>query len=110
MDGIDNSTTSHKIRDPLLQAKASGCHFYRSFPQHLLLLVSSAAWAEPSLASLFKADAVLVKKSERKLYLMKDGEAFKDYRISLGKVPQGAKLFEGDPEEISLSWIDFYRG
>jgi murein L,D-transpeptidase YafK len=74
----------------------------------LLLLVSAAARAEPSPAPLSKADSVLVKKSERKLYLMKDGKAFKDYRISLGKAPQGAKLFEGDnrtPEgDYILDW------
>jgi murein L,D-transpeptidase YafK len=74
----------------------------------LLLLFSTAAWAESCPDSLCKADAVLVKKSERKLYLMKDGKVFKDYQISLGKVPQGAKLFEGDnrtPEgDYVLDW------
>jgi murein L,D-transpeptidase YafK len=82
-----------------------------------LLLLATAAWAESSLDILCKADAVLVKKSERKLYLMKDGKAFRDYQVSLGKVPQGAKLFEGDnrtPEgDYVLDWrngdSNFYK-
>jgi len=43
-----------------------------------------------------KVDLVLVKKSERKLMLMSNGEAFKTYRISLGPRPQGHKQFSGD--------------
>lgn len=74
----------------------------------LLLLLPSASSAEPSLNLTFKADAVLIKKSERRLYLLKDGEVFRDYQIALGKDPQGAKLFEGDnrtPEgDYVLDW------
>lgn len=74
----------------------------------LLLLLPSASGAEPSFNIICKADAVLIKKSERKLYLLKDGTAFKDYQIALGKDPNGAKLFEGDnrtPEgDYVLDW------
>jgi murein L,D-transpeptidase YafK len=42
------------------------------------------------------ADSVLVVKSERKLYLLKAGRILKSIDISLGLVPTGAKLREGD--------------
>ena len=50
-----------------------------------------------------QADKVLVKKAERKLYLQKDGQNLKEYRIALGFAPVGDKLREGDgktPEGI----------
>lgn len=63
------------------------------------------------------ADVVVVKKSERKMYLMKDGEAFKEYQIALGENPVGHKQKEGDektPEGVYLlDWRNdnsqFYR-
>lgn len=74
----------------------------------LLLLLPFASSAEPSVNTTHKADTVLIKKSERRLYLLKDGEVFRDYQIALGKDPQGAKLFEGDnrtPEgDYILDW------
>ena len=42
------------------------------------------------------ADQVLVKKSERKLYLLADGEVMRTYDIALGLVPEGDKVREGD--------------
>ena len=41
-------------------------------------------------------DKIVVKKSERKLFLIKDGEAFKSFKVALGQRPVGHKLFEGD--------------
>ena len=66
---------------------------------------------------LLKADRVLVKKAERKLVLLKDGEIFRDYDIALGDSPMGHKQFEGDertPEGVyTLDWRNskskFYR-
>lgn len=53
-------------------------------------------------------DAVIVKKSERQLVLLSDGEPVKRYRISLGDNPVGHKLYEGDqrtPEgQYVLDW------
>lgn len=43
-----------------------------------------------------KADKVLVVKGERRLYLLRDGEILKSYRVALGKEPRGTKLHEGD--------------
>lgn len=37
---------------------------------------------------------VLVRKSERRLYLMDDDQVVKSYRISLGDNPEGHKLYE----------------
>lgn len=64
-----------------------------------------------------KADYVVVKKSERKLYLYRGSEVLKIYRIALGKQPDGHKAREGDsrtPEGIyTLDWRNpnskFYR-
>jgi murein L,D-transpeptidase YafK len=42
------------------------------------------------------ADKVLVVKGERKLYLIKDGEAFRAFDVALGMRPEGDKQFEGD--------------
>ena len=69
--------------------------------------------AEP----LEKADEVIVIKHERKLYLMRQGEALKWFWIALGRHPIGRKTEIGDgrtPEGVY--WIegrdassDFYR-
>jgi murein L,D-transpeptidase YafK len=42
------------------------------------------------------ADRVLVDKSERKLYLMQNGEPFRTFEIALGLAPVGDKEAEGD--------------
>jgi murein L,D-transpeptidase YafK len=43
-----------------------------------------------------KADSLLVVKSERKLYLYKDGEVLRSFDIALGLIPEGPKEREGD--------------
>jgi murein L,D-transpeptidase YafK len=53
------------------------------------------------------ADKVVVRKSERKLQLMRDGEAFRTFDIALGIAPLGHKEEEGDnrtPE--GTYWLD----
>jgi hypothetical protein len=42
------------------------------------------------------ADAVIVHKAERRLYLMHDGQVLRSYRIALGLDPQGPKERAGD--------------
>jgi murein L,D-transpeptidase YafK len=42
------------------------------------------------------ADKILVKKSERRLYLLKDGRPVRTYRVSLGVNPKGHKERQGD--------------
>lgn len=55
-----------------------------------------------------QADAVVVRKSERTLYLLKDGVVYRAYGIALGAKPEGRKREEGDehtPEgEYVLDW------
>jgi murein L,D-transpeptidase YafK len=64
------------------------------FPLFLCtLLLALIARAE---ASPIKADLVLVNKSERTLYLMRDGEPFRTYRVALGPRPWGHKERAGD--------------
>lgn len=51
----------------------------------------------PLLArSLPTAEGVLVEKGERRLYLLRDGTAYRSYRVSLGGDPRGHKEREGD--------------
>jgi len=46
--------------------------------------------------SILLSDKVVIKKSTRMLYLYSAGEVYKRYHITLGKVPVGAKEYEGD--------------
>jgi murein L,D-transpeptidase YafK len=68
----------------------------------LLLLLGAAlaagvaAPAGATLEMLPRADSVLVVKSERRLYLLRDGQPFKSYRVALGLNPTGRKEREGD--------------
>jgi murein L,D-transpeptidase YafK len=69
-----------------------------------LLLTAAAGMAVaagPVLASSVSAtvpvaDQVLVRKSERRLYLMRHGEVLRSYRIALGLIPDGPKQRAGD--------------
>jgi murein L,D-transpeptidase YafK len=55
----------------------------------LLCAVASASWAE-------KADRVVVRKSESRLYLERDGKAFASFKAAFGAEPKGHKRREGD--------------
>lgn len=55
------------------------------------LFLSSTAWA-----TFPKADKVIVIKSKRILFLLREGEILRTYRIALGKNPEGRKLMAGD--------------
>lgn len=59
-------------------------------------LPSSALVSSSSEATLPMADRVLVRKGERKLYLLRQGEVLREYKIALGPRPEGHKEFEGD--------------
>lgn len=64
----------------------------------------TSQFQEPALV----INKVLVRKTERRLYLMDDDKVVKSYRISLGDNPEGHKLYEGDertPEgDYKLDW------
>ena len=61
-----------------------------------LLLALVPAFGEASSDALRAADAVLVVKSERRLYLLHDGQPYRSYRVALGLNPVGHKEREGD--------------
>jgi len=72
-----------------------------------LLFVAAPARAETPLQSsalisssvepaLPLADKVIVRKSERKLYLMNQDRVLRTFKIALGLRPEGHKQFEGD--------------
>lgn len=81
------------------------------------ILLNSMVTASTDATLIDKADYVVVKKSERKLYLYRGSEVLKTYRIALGKQPDGHKSREGDsrtPEGLyTLDWRNpnskFYR-
>lgn len=55
-----------------------------------------------------RVDRVVVEKSKRKLYLLRNGEKFREYPILLGAMPRGPKMQAGDlrtPEGVyTLDW------
>jgi len=67
--------------------------------------------------SLPKAEKVLIVKSERKLYLLRKGKAFREFHVALGRNPEGPKRREGDrktPEgnytlDFKKKNSDYYR-
>lgn len=68
-------------------------------------------------ADIGSVSKVVVRKGERRLYLMDGEDVVRSYRISLGDNPEGHKLYEGDertPEgDYTLDWrnaeSDFYK-
>jgi len=71
----------------------------------------------PDLHENLSVTRVLVRKNERRLYLLNHDREIRSYRISLGDNPVGHKLYEGDqrtPEgDYVLNWrnpdSDFYK-
>lgn len=55
------------------------------------------------------ADSVLVKKSERRLILLRDGKPWKVYRIALGPVPWGPKTRAGDQRTPEGHYVLDYK-
>ena len=63
----------------------------------LALSVSGVAGADPTWQTgQSKADYLLIDKSDRKLYLYREGEVLRSFDISLGLMPEGPKQREGD--------------
>ena len=52
--------------------------------------------ARAAIAPQAVADRVIVTKTERRLYLLRDGEILHSYRVALGRVPKGTKIYQGD--------------
>jgi murein L,D-transpeptidase YafK len=47
-------------------------------------------------AGLTQADSIVVRKSERRLYLMRNGAVLRSFKVALGLRPEGHKEYEGD--------------
>jgi murein L,D-transpeptidase YafK len=80
-------------------------------------VAAGGARADAPGAVAAKADTVLVVKSERRLFLLRDGRVLKSFPVALGRNPVGAKVRQGDgrtPEgRYVLDWRNpgsrFYR-
>jgi murein L,D-transpeptidase YafK len=48
------------------------------------------------VGGMLMADKILVQKSERRLYLLRQGQVLRSYRVALGLRPDGRKEHEGD--------------
>nr|WP_216599459.1 L,D-transpeptidase family protein [Vibrio hepatarius] len=70
-----------------------------------MLLLLAAIVCTPSFANV---DLIKVDKSKRRMYLVKENEIIREFRVALGKQPKGHKAQEGDqrtPE--GLYYLDF---
>lgn len=74
-----------------------------------LLIFILCLFSKLSLAALPIADSILVEKSARNMYLIKDGEKIKTYKISLGDEPVGHKQQEGDERTPEGNYVIDYR-
>jgi murein L,D-transpeptidase YafK len=74
----------------------------------LLLALGGCATQPPAPPTAVTADRVIVKKSERKMQLVKAGQVVREYRVNLGDNPYGHKERQGDertPEgDYVLDW------
>lgn len=74
-----------------------------------LLFCMPLVLSSGSVYSSYSADFVLVNKSERKLFLLKNGSIFKEYNVSLGGNPKGHKQFQGDKRTPEGLYTITYR-
>ena len=74
----------------------------------VVLLMHGCATTPPEPPGL-SADQVLVKKSERKLQLLKAGQVVREYRVNLGDNPYGHKEREGDKRTPEGDYVLDYR-
>jgi murein L,D-transpeptidase YafK len=75
----------------------------------VLLLVLYGQGAAPSTPRARRADAILIVKHERKLYLLYDNYPLRSYRIALGLSPTGAKERQWDFRTPEGSYIIDFR-
>lgn len=57
---------------------------------------TAVATAAAHTAGVLMADSILVHKGERRMYLLRQGEVLRSYKVALGLRPQGHKEEEGD--------------
>lgn len=66
-------------------------------------------WPGTPLPAGVTADRLLIDKGARRLVVYTDGRVVKTYRVSLGRVPEGAKEREGDGRTPEGSYVIDYR-
>ena len=81
---------------PLLLAFAPLPSARASAPETATSVPSGGSDLLPQPQPLVAADYVLVRKSERRLYLLRDGRVLRSYPVRLGLNPEGHKEQEGD--------------
>ena len=69
----------------------------------VLLFYVGAAYSEQ------RADMVIVEKSESRLYLMRDGEAFASFHVAFGANPEGHKQQQGDERTPEGKYVLGYK-
>ena len=74
-----------------------------------ITLVMHGCATTPPASPALSADRVLVKKSERKLQLLKAGQVVREYRVNLGDNPYGHKEREGDERTPEGDYVLDYR-
>lgn len=81
----------------------------------VLLIVLAALSLTACAKSKFRSydgpevTSIQVHKSERKMYLLHEGEILKTYKIGLGSSPEGHKQFEGDGKTPEGTYYISYR-
>jgi murein L,D-transpeptidase YafK len=71
----------------------------------VVLLFGLCALAEGQADSLPMADRIIIRKSERMLFLEQDGQVFREYSVSLGMNPIGHKQRRGDKRTPEGSYV-----
>ncbi len=75
----------------------------------LVMLFALGSFSECWANSLPIADRVVIRKSERKLFLEKDGRILREYPVSLGMNPVGHKQRRGDKRTPEGTYFISYR-
>jgi murein L,D-transpeptidase YafK len=91
VDGAGQAQAALTVSTP---ASSSGTSALPASPTSPTTSPASLGLSVP--VSMPVADAVIVRKSERRLYLMRHGLVLRSYRVSLGLEPQGPKERAGD--------------
>lgn len=74
-----------------------------------VLLLTALSTAPPIAQAVQQVDYVLVVKSERRMFLIKNGRVVRHYDISLGRNPEGHKEQEGDKRTPEGQYLLDYK-
>ena len=85
----------------------------KAIPMILVAVLAAGAvywsWPDIQLPPGIAAERLQIDKGAHRLVIFADGRAVKSYRISLGRVPEGAKEREGDGRTPEGVYIVDYR-